>query len=356
MSFKELKCGECGGNLEFDKAKGILRCTYCGTSYSDKGEINNFHNASIGKIENANFVTNDENSFEKIMDRADAFMDIHQDYDKAYNYYKEAADLHPRDYSTWWGMVRAGTWDFAMDDSNEAGLLSASGDMTRAVSVASEKEKKEIAETWNNYIGNFIVKYESELGTESELINICSGEKGEMDTDINERLINYSYNETNIKKNVERISELNNELSNIDKPGTYKDIFAGFITLGVMAVVLVFFVSIFSQEFRDWSLSIGFNLRYLEPFIALHLLVFVLFIALAAISCAFIAVRNDVKKKKLIELIEQLEADNAKMGDENIEIKSFKARYADCVKTLGEFENEKKTLEDKITFLKNMLV
>ncbi|MBQ8904175.1 MAG: hypothetical protein IJY73_07820, partial [Oscillospiraceae bacterium] len=151
-------------------------------------------------------------------------------------------------------------------------------------------------------------------------------------------------------------SELNNELSNIDKPGTYKDIFAGFITLGVMAVVLVFFVSIFSQEFRDWSLSIGFNLRYLEPFIALHLLVFVLFIALAAISCAFIAVSNDVKKKKINKLIEQLKADKAKMGNENVEIKSFKARYADCVKTLGEFENEKKTLEDKITFLKNMLV
>lgn len=91
MSIENGKCPNCGGGLILDSSKEKVVCRFCDSEIIIK--------EAIQKCEIDGLAT-----FDALLIAAQEAMDYDKDYDKARDKFKQALNLHPRDYRVLWGL------------------------------------------------------------------------------------------------------------------------------------------------------------------------------------------------------------------------------------------------------------
>ncbi|MBR4779830.1 MAG: hypothetical protein IK014_00555 [Lachnospiraceae bacterium] len=154
MPFVKAMCTNCGGILQVDDSKDAAICPFCQTPYIVEKAINNYQITNQYKIENSNVYINNGLSIEQKIENAEAFISVHHDYDKAETLFKEASEMAPMDYRTWWGIVRAQTGEFAYFGFDNDELDEVREYMTSAIKVAGDK-KDAIIKKWDKYMSDY---------------------------------------------------------------------------------------------------------------------------------------------------------------------------------------------------------
>ncbi len=154
MPFVKAMCTNCGGILQVDESKDAAVCPFCSTPYIVEKAINNYQINIQYKIENSNVYINNGISIDKKIENAEYFISVHHDYDKAESIFMEASELAPMDYRTWWGIVRAQTWEFSYFGFDDEGLDDVRQYLESAIKVAGDK-KDELIKKWDQYMTDY---------------------------------------------------------------------------------------------------------------------------------------------------------------------------------------------------------
>lgn len=152
MPLVSATCLGCGGTLMVDDQNETAVCQYCGTLFIVEKAINNYNTYNSYNFDNAEVHIYNEQSFEKKLSNAETFLTVHRDFEKAYIIFEQIANESPKDYRGWWGKVRAFTHDFS---NLEIAIEKISGDVSRALNVASMEVKQKINQTWQEYCNRY---------------------------------------------------------------------------------------------------------------------------------------------------------------------------------------------------------
>lgn len=373
MPFVEAKCTNCGASLTVDNSLEAAVCDYCGTPYIVEKAINNFLDAKIGKIENANIIIHDEKSLEKLLDRADAFLNIHEDYDKACDIYESVTESYPREYRGWWGMICAKTCNFSYVPFNEGFLAELEYFFEHALKVAPNEEKNRITKIWNGYINkwneqinNKIGQAEEELGEKKKKTNEYQNVLSELNTAddcyLKEKQIVSFKRE--IEENNEEIEKIRSKVR--QKERISEDILSVLALLGYIFGFVIFFIIFWGHTkleiFGGMSIvdimqkyfNLNINNRADHFFAMLTILLAILFVCFIIIT--FLIVTHNSKKVKKIVGLEYRNKELNK-GIEELEksINNFHSKHSESSKLWDKSNSDEKGIEKKIIELKKML-
>ncbi len=151
MSIIQLKCKNCGGDIEFDDSNNYGICQYCGTTFKkeEAQTVNNYYN----NVSNTTVIYNDETSIEAKLKNAETFLTTVNQKDEAMEIYEYVTKNKPDDYRGWWGLVRVLSEDFSYTALSENEFSVLEKYAGTALKVADESQKNEIAPVWEEYSG-----------------------------------------------------------------------------------------------------------------------------------------------------------------------------------------------------------
>lgn len=155
MSFVAARCTQCGAKIQIDDSKEAGICEFCGTAFITEKAINNYNNFIHNEYHIDNAVIQGGKSIDEMLANAEVFLNVHHDYDKAFELFQKCANEAPGDYRGWWGMVRAETTNFSYYFINPL-TVSDFSDIEkyykRATNVVPMECKFDIEKKWNSYI------------------------------------------------------------------------------------------------------------------------------------------------------------------------------------------------------------
>lgn len=107
MSFVAARCTQCGAKIKIDDSKEAGICEFCGTAFITEKAINNYNNFIRNEYHIDNAVIQGGKSIDEMLANAEVFLNVHHDYDKAFELFQKCADEAPGDYRGWLGMAKA---------------------------------------------------------------------------------------------------------------------------------------------------------------------------------------------------------------------------------------------------------
>lgn len=145
----QIKCQNCGANVKIDENNKKFICEYCGSenvledTINNVSTVNEYHTTqNIVK----NIYNNDIADVSDIISKADVFVTLGE-FEKAEKMYLQAIDMKPKDYRSWFGIVKVRTKNFSnLEDKSHLDFLE------KAKKVADEEQKVAIEKEYEEYI------------------------------------------------------------------------------------------------------------------------------------------------------------------------------------------------------------
>lgn len=107
MPLVAARCTQCGAKIKIDDSKETGICEFCGTKFITEKAINNYNNFIRNEYHIDNAVIQGGKSIDEVLANAEVFLNVHHDYDKAFELFQKCADEAPGDYRGWLGMAKA---------------------------------------------------------------------------------------------------------------------------------------------------------------------------------------------------------------------------------------------------------
>ena len=98
MPLIQVKCKNCGANLNFDESKNTTICTFCNTPYIYEKAINNVTNTI--NAENVTIINSSGNDLQHELDKVDGYISL-DNYNSAFQVIKKLCKEYPGNFDVW---------------------------------------------------------------------------------------------------------------------------------------------------------------------------------------------------------------------------------------------------------------
>lgn len=355
MSFVAARCTQCGAKIKIDDSKEAGICEFCGTAFITEKAINNYNNFIRNEYHIDNAVIQGGKSIDEMLANAEVFLNVHHDYDKAFELFQKCADEAPGDYRGWLGMAKA-------EYPNEYNLLTIDLYCEYALNVVPPNERKTVEEFRTKLFNDFDeskrrAKKDKALQIElnEKEVSMCQ----EQLTNIKNQILTKKKDIAEAEQNNERCEKKKDEYYakskklSIKAPNNYfaimmlyivcSGIFALFCSYGIFSSHDGYFLKYFFEVWTYYSETV-------------NLVILLLSLTFTYIILILIAVLRTKKSHKMTELGD-IEASKIKKSQE--EIKSIKAEICniskqrdDLMQKIESYSNQIKQLKSEISAIK----
>ena len=150
MSLVPAKCENCGSVLQVDDLQRAAICPYCGTAYVIQDAITYYQSFT------ENIPVEDR------IHAGEVFLKLEK-YDEALDAFKQALDIAPDDYRTWWGCVKALSHNFTLQIESSQRLMQIADYYETALKIADEEKRTRLKERFEPYFDPLMKKLQNEV-------------------------------------------------------------------------------------------------------------------------------------------------------------------------------------------------
>lgn len=340
MSFVAARCTQCGAKIKIDDSKEAGICEFCGTAFITEKAINNYNNFIRNEYHIDNAVIQGGKSIDEMLANAEVFLNVHHDYDKAFELFQKCADEAPGDYRGWLGMAKA-------KRPYEGNLRTIDSYCEYALNVVPPNERKTVEEFRTKLFNDFDeskrrAKKDKALQIElnEKEVSMCQ----EQLTGISDQILAKKKDIAEAEQNNERCGKKKDEYYakskklSIKSPNNYFAIMMLYIVCTSIFALCCYFFAV-SEDDRN-RLVVVFDLPIVFSYIILIL----------------IAVLRTKKSHKMTELGD-IEASKIKKSQEEVE--SIKAEICnlskqrdDLMQKIESYSNQIKQLKSELSSIK----